>query len=263
MLYYKSYVLGPDREWVVFVHGAGGSSSIWYRQIRDFRQHFNVLLVDLRGHGGSQGPLSTREGAPYTFHEVSAEILEVLDHLSVESAHFVGVSLGTILIRTLGEIAPERIRSMVLGGAITRLPFPSRFLVHLGTLVRRFVPFLWFYRLSAWIVMPRRRHRHSRLLFVNEAKKVARKEFLRWWRLTQEVNPLLRFFEEKEIPVPTLYLMGEEDYMFLPPVRHIISRHRHSTLRVLEDSGHVCNVDRADLFNRYAIEFIQGRLSPT
>lgn len=263
MLHYKSYVLAPDREWVVFVHGAGGSSSIWYRQIRDFRQHFNVLLVDLRGHGESQHLLAPVEAEPYTFHQVSAEILEVLDHLGIQSAHFVGISLGTILIRTLGEIAPERVRSMILGGAITRLTFRSRFLVRAGTLVRRFVPFLWLYRLFAWIIMPKERHQHSRNLFVNEARKVARKEFLRWWRLTQEVNPLLRFFEEKEIPVPTLYLMGEEDYMFLPPVRHIVSRHRHSTLRVLEDSGHVCNVDRADLFNRYAIEFIQGRLSPT
>lgn len=259
MLHHKAYVLGPDHEWVVFVHGAGGSSSIWYRQIRDFRQHFNVLLMDLRGHGASQGILPRRrEAEPYTFREVAEEILEVLDHLQIPSAHFVGISLGTILIRTLGEIAPERIRSMILGGAITRLTFRSRFLVQLGTLVRRFVPFLWLYRLFAWIIMPKQRHRQSRLLFVNEAKKVARKEFLRWWRLTQEVNPLLRFFEEKEIPVPTLYLMGEEDHMFLPPVRHLVAKHRYSTLRVLEDSGHVCNVDRADLFNRYSIEFIHG-----
>lgn len=265
MLHHRTYVRGPDHEWVVFVHGAGGSSSIWYKQIRDFREHFNVLLVDLRGHGASQNIFHSREGEPYTFREVSEEILEVLDHLEIRSAHFVGISLGTILIRTLGEVAPERIRSMILGGAITRLNFRSRFLVNLGTAVRRFVPFLWLYSLFAWIIMPKRRHRHSRLLFVNEAKKVARKEFLRWWRLTQEVNPLLRFFEEKEIPVPTLYLMGEEDHMFLPPVRHLVTRHRHSTLRVLEDSGHVCNVDRADLFNRFSIEFIHGcpsRLSP-
>ena len=264
MLHHKTFVLGPDHEWVVFVHGAGGSSSIWYRQLREFRKHFNLLLIDLRGHGASQSPVPTRdaEGRRYTFHEVTAEILEVMDHLEIRSAHFVGISLGTILIRTLGEIAPERIRSMVLGGAITRLTFRSRFLVHAGTAVRRVVPFMWLYRLFAWIIMPRPRHRESRLLFVNEARKLARKEFLRWWRLTQEVNPLLRFFEEKELPIPTLYLMGEEDYMFLPPVRRIVSQHRHSTLRVLEESGHVCNVDRADLFNRYAIDFMRGRLAP-
>lgn len=256
MLQHRTYVAGPDREWVVFVHGAGGSSSIWYKQLRDFREHFNVLLIDLRGHGGSAKAVAAP--STYTFREVSAEILEVMDHLAIGSAHFVGVSLGTILIRTLGEIAPHRVRSMVMAGAVTRLNRRSRVLVALGSAVRRFVPYMWLYRLFAWIIMPKRRHLRARLLFVREARKLARKEFLRWWKLTHEVNPLLRLFEEKELPIPTLYLMGKEDHMFLPPVRHLVRRHaRSSSLQVVEDSGHVVNVDRADLFNRLSIQFIR------
>ena len=257
LLHHKAYLTAPGAEWVVFVHGAGGSSSIWYKQIREFREHFNVLLIDLRGHGDS--PRIQLAQRPYTFEEVSREIIEVLDHLGIASAHFIGISLGTILIRTVGEIAPERVRSMVMGGAITRLNLRSRVLVWLGTAVRRFVPYMWLYRLFAWIIMPKKRHQQSRLLFVREAKKLAQKEFLRWWKLTNEVNPLLRFFEEKELEIPTLYLMGEEDHMFLPPVRQLVGRHsRSSILRVLEDSGHVVNVDRADLFNRLSIEFIRN-----
>jgi pimeloyl-ACP methyl ester carboxylesterase len=264
MLHHKTFVLGPEHEWVVFVHGAGGSSSIWFKQIRDFRKHFNVLLLDLRGHGESQGPMQTWEATTYTFTEVSQEIVEVLDHLGIQQAHFVGISLGTILIRNLGEMDPGRVRSMILGGAITRLSFRSRFLVTVGNMSKRFIPYLWLYRLFAWIIMPKKRHQQSRLLFVNEAKKLAQKEFLRWFRLTYEINPLLKFFEEKELPVPTLYLMGEEDHLFLPPVRHLVSRHKHSTLQVLADSGHVVNVDRADLFNHVAINFIKAhsRLQP-
>jgi len=257
LLHHKTYFRGPEHEWVVFVHGAGGSSSIWYKQIRDFREHFNVLLVDLRGHGASPKP--AHPVPPYTFHEVSREILDVLDHRGIESAHFVGISLGTILIRTLGEMAPERVRTMVMGGAVTRLNLRSRVLVTLGNLGKRFIPYMWLYRLFAWIIMPKRRHEQSRLLFVREAKKLAQKEFLRWFRLTYEVNPLLRLFEERELPIPTLYLMGEEDHMFLPPVRHLVSRHRASSvLRVVEGSGHVVNVDRAEVFNRVAIEFIRS-----
>lgn len=257
MLHYKTYTLSPEHDWVVFVHGAGGSSSIWHKQIRDFRRHFNVLLLDLRGHGESQNLGKTLEAAEYTFREVSQEIVEVLDHLGIKQAHFVGISLGTILIRNIGEIDPGRVRSMILGGAITRLNFRSRFLVTMGNLSKRFIPYMWLYRLFAWIIMPRKRHQQSRLLFVNEAKKLAQKEFLRWFRLTYEINPLLKFFEEKELPVPTLYMMGEEDHLFLPPVRHLVGKHGHSTLEVLQESGHVVCVDRADLFNRLAIEFIQ------
>jgi pimeloyl-ACP methyl ester carboxylesterase len=224
--------------------------------VRAFRKHFNVLLVDLRGHGESQGPAFEGFGDPYTFEIVSRDVLEVLDHLEIRQAHFVGISLGTILIRTLGEIAPERVKSMILGGAITRLDASRRFLVWSGDRLKRLVPFLWLYKLFAWIIMPRRSHRESRMLFVGEARKLARKEFLRWFHLTLEINPLLRFFEEKEVPIPTLYLMGDEDHIFLPPVRRLAVRHRSSELRVLERSGHVCNVDRADLFNQLAIEFI-------
>jgi len=255
MLHHKTYVLGAEHEWVVFVHGAGGSSSIWFRQIRDFRQHFNVLLVDLRGHGNSAKPLNPVE--PYTFIEVSREVIDVLDHLEIDSAHFIGISLGTIIIRTVGEIAPERVRSLIMGGAVTRLNLRSRILVTLGNASKRFIPYMWLYGLFAWIIMPKKRHEKSRSLFIQEAKKLAQKEFLRWFRLTSEVNPLLRLFEEKELEIPTLYLMGEEDHMFLPPVRHIVSRHAFSILRVLEDSGHVVNVDRPDLFNTMSIDFIK------
>ena len=45
MLSYRRHVLSPEHEWVVFVHGAGGSSSIWYRQVREFRKHFNVSAI--------------------------------------------------------------------------------------------------------------------------------------------------------------------------------------------------------------------------
>jgi pimeloyl-ACP methyl ester carboxylesterase len=40
-----------------FVHGAGGSSSIWFKQIRDFKKQYNVLLLDLHGHGDSKTTL--------------------------------------------------------------------------------------------------------------------------------------------------------------------------------------------------------------
>jgi pimeloyl-ACP methyl ester carboxylesterase len=256
MLNHRAYILGPDRDWVVFVHGAGGSSSIWYKQIRDFREHFNVLLVDLRGHGGS--PRHDPPSRPYTFQEIGREIVEVLDHLEIEAAHFVGISLGTILIRAIGEAAPDRVLSMVMGGAVTRLNLRSRVLVALGNTVKRVVPYMWLYRLFAWIIMPRRHHRESRLLFVREARRLAQKEFLRWWTMTNEVNPLLRLFEERELAVPTLYVMGEEDHMFLPPVRHLVRRHRGSVLRVVRGSGHVVNVDRADAFNSISIGFIRG-----
>ncbi|HEX8320744.1 MAG TPA: alpha/beta hydrolase [Longimicrobium sp.] len=257
-------MLSPDHEWVVFVHGAGGSSSIWYRQVREFRKNFNVLLVDLRGHGDSQPPMLKAFEGEYTFNDLVGEIVEVLDDAGIQQAHFVGISLGCILIRILGEMAPERVKSMIMGGAIIRLNLRSRVLVGLGNAFKRVIPFMWLYRLFAWVIMPRRRHRESRSLFVSQAKKLCQKEFIRWFRLTYGVNPLLRLFEDRELPIPTLYLMGDEDYMFLPPVQRMVQRQtRFTRLEIIPESGHVVNVDRPELFNELSIGFIrQAALLP-
>jgi len=264
MLFYREYRLDEKKDWVVFVHGAGGSSSIWYKQIKAFKQQFNVLLVDLRGHGRSKDLLKDYVENKYSFHDISRDILEVIEHLKIKQAHFVGVSLGSIIIRTIGELAPQRLRSMVLCGAITRLNIRSRFLVFMGHALKRFVPYMWLYRLFAWIIMPSKRDQVSRNLFIREAKRLYKKEFLRWYKLTYEVNPLLKYFKEQDINVPTLYVMGEHDYMFLPPVKRIVELHKQAVLRVIENSGHVVNVEHPEIFNHEALQFInQHALVPT
>jgi pimeloyl-ACP methyl ester carboxylesterase len=258
MLHHKAYLLHPDQEWVVFVHGAGGSSSIWFGQLRVFCQHFNVLMLDLRGHGGSKDFFEKYVKEDYTFEDVSKDVLEVLDHLRIQSAHFVGISLGCLIIRVLAELAPQRVKSMVLGGAIIRLNIRSNILMQMGNALKRIVPFMWLYRLFAWVIMPKKRHQQSRSLFIQEAKRLARKEFIRWYGLTAEVNPLLKYFREKELDIPTLYLMGEEDYMFLPPVRVVSRKHRCATLEIFDNSGHVVNVDQPERFNASSIWFIKA-----
>lgn len=256
MLYFKKFELTATHPWVVFVHGAGGNSSIWFKQLKEYKQNFNVLLLDLRGHGKS--PKVEKNQHNYTFRDIAKEIIETLEAAQIAKAHFVGISLGTIIIRTIGELAPEKVQSMTLGGAITRLNIRARFLSGAGNLVKNVVPYMWLYSLFAWIIMPKKRHENSRNLFIAEAKKLCQKEFLRWYRLTYEVNPLLRYFKEKELPVPTLYLMGEEDYMFLPPVQAIVREHKFSTLHIVPNSGHVCNIDQPEVFNMVSINFIKS-----
>jgi len=258
MLYYKKYNSSKDKDWVVFIHGAGGSSSIWFSQLRDFKKHFNVLLIDLRGHGKSKDLLQKYYEEDYSFEFISQDVVDVLDHLEIDKAHFIGVSLGTIIIRTLGEIAPDRVKSAVLCGAITRLNIRSRILVFFGHTFKRFIPYMWLYKFFAWIIMPKKRHAKSRNLFIREAKKLYQKEFLRWFKLTNEVNPLLRYFKEREVKSPMLYVMGSEDHMFLPPVRSIVKEHTNSSLKVIDNCGHVCNVERPGAFNRVSIEYLKA-----
>ena len=259
MLHYSKHLNSKSKLWVTFVHGAGGSSLIWFKQLREFTKHFNVLMVDLRGHGKSQKSFYRTITRKYSFSSVSQDILEVLDKEKIKSSHFVGISLGTILIRQIAEVYPKRIKSMVMAGAIIKLNFRSRLMMYFGNWTKSFLPYMIIYKIFAWIVMPNSNHKESRLLFVREAKKLYKKEFLRWYKLTAEIIPLLKVFRQVELKIPTLYIMGAQDYLFLAPVRKLVSRHRNSKLIVLPNCGHVVNVERSKLFNKRMLSFINKR----
>lgn len=258
MLHYSTYINSKSKLWVTFVHGAGGSSSIWFNQIREFSKHFNVLMVDLRGHGKSKRSFLNAFKKKYTFTSLAQDIVDVLDKEKIKSSHFVGISLGTILIRQIAETYPKRIKSMVMAGAIMKLNVRSQILMRFGNLFKSIVPYLWIYRLFAYIIMPKKNHKESRLLFVREAKKLYKKEFMRWYKLTSDLNPLLKLFRQIDIKIPTLYLMGREDYMFLPSIKQISKSQKLSQLSVVENSGHVVNVDQPIEFNSRAISFIRS-----
>lgn len=257
MLHYSIHATNKSKPWITFIHGAGGSSSIWFKQIRFFSKHFNLLLVDLRGHGRSKHFFAAQPLKKYTFAAITKDVLEVLNHEQIKKSHFVGISLGTIIIRQLAEWHPDRIQSMVLGGAILKFNLRSRLLMHFGNWTKSLLPYMWIYRLFAFIMMPNKNHKESRLLFINEAKKLYQKEFIRWYKLTAEVLPLLRFFRQVDLPIPTLYIMGSEDYMFLPAVEKIVPSHAAARLTILPNCGHVVNVEKPLEFNQTMLQFLE------
>lgn len=258
MLHYNIYKHSTSEKWITFVHGAGGSSSIWFKQLRVFRSHFNILLLDLRGHGRSQPTLKDSFKGDYTFDVITEDILQVLDDCQIEKSHFVGISLGTILIRNLAENHPERVESMIMGGAIMKMNVRSRFLIKMGVIFKSVVPYMLLYKLFAFVIMPRKNHKNSRNLFVNEAKKLYQKEFIRWFKLTSEIKPLLRLFRQTPVSIPSFYIMGEQDYLFLPAIEKLTQAHQQAELFVVKNCGHVVNVEQPLVFNQQAIQFIKG-----
>jgi pimeloyl-ACP methyl ester carboxylesterase len=258
MINYSVYKKNISNEWVTFVHGAGGSSSIWYKQIRDYKKHFNVLLLDLRGHGKSKYSIKNVFENKYTFSSISNDIIKVLKKEKIKSSHFVGISLGTILIRHIAEFYPKMVKSMILGGAVMKLNFKSQFLMKLGLAFKSIIPYIWIYKLLAFIIMPYKNHKESRILFIKEAKKLYQKEFVRWFKLTSQVNPLLKLFRQVELSIPTLYVMGSEDYMFLESIKILSKEHKSSKLLVVPNCGHVVNVERPTFFNNSTIDFLNN-----
>ncbi|MGB5554560.1 MAG: alpha/beta hydrolase [Flavobacteriaceae bacterium] len=259
MLNYTTHLHSNSDTWVTFVHGAGGSSSIWYKQVREFRNHFNILLLDLRGHGESKPSLIDTFDDKYDFDKITNDIVEVINVLKIERSHFVGISLGTVLIRNLADKYPQRVESLVMGGAIIRLDLRFRALMLFGNMFKSLVPYIWLYRLFTFAIMPDSNHKESRLLFVREARKLYQKEFIRWYKLGSQISPLLRFFRSAEIKIPTLYVMGGEDYLFLPSVKKLVKKSTTASLLLIEHCGHVVNVEQPKLFNDMVIGYLSQK----
>ena len=211
------------------------------------------MLIDLRGHGKSE---VSPEGTEYTFNIIIDDILNVLDENKIKKSHFVGISLGSILIQKMLQNHSNRVEKIGLGGAILNLNPQSRFLMLMGKLTQSILPFIWIYTFFAYVIMPYKAHRKSRALFIKEAKKISHNEFKRWYRLTATILPVLKRIRDKEMRTPILYIMGSHDYMFLPFVKKIVALHRSSSLITVANSGHVVNIDQPEEFNIQLLSFL-------
>lgn len=256
MLYHKTFKHKKSGTWVIFVHGAGGSNVVWYRQLREFKKHFNVLLVDLRGHGKSKKEYSKEE--IYKFDEIALDVIHTMDHLQIKKAHFVGISLGCIVIRAMDKLAPGRAESIILGGAVIQFNSKIKALVSVGKLLNSILPYMWIYKINAWILIPSKRSIQSRKLFIREAMRLGEREFTKWLKMSTEIKENLQEFLIKEASAPVLYIMGDGDHMFLPMVSNLVKKHFNSKLEVISNSGHVCNLDQPEVFNERSIQFIKS-----
>jgi pimeloyl-ACP methyl ester carboxylesterase len=256
MLYNKTFLHKTSKIWVVFIHGAGGSNVVWFRQLRDFKKQFNVLLVDLRGHGKSKKEYTKEE--IYKFDEIALDVIGTMDHLKIKKAHLVGISLGCIVIRAMDKLAPGRAESIILGGAIIQFNGRINALLSTAKLLQAILPYMWLYKINAWILIPYKKDIESRNLFIREAIRLGEREFKKWLRMSTEIKNSLQDYIIQEASAPVLYLMGDRDHMFLPMVSNLVKKHFNSKLEVIRNSGHVCNIDQPEVFNQHSIQFIKS-----
>ncbi|KAF5038083.1 hypothetical protein DSECCO2_558000 [anaerobic digester metagenome] len=73
LLSYKSYVLSPEKPWVVFLHGIGGDIRTFAFQVKAFKPFYNLLLPDLRGHGASIN-MAKPECGKYSFKLIAEDV---------------------------------------------------------------------------------------------------------------------------------------------------------------------------------------------
>ncbi len=108
-LYYARYGKGDP---VILLHGGLANSNYWGHQVPELARHYQVLVIDLRGHGRS--PASVQ---PMTYDAMTSDVVGVMDHLHLPSAAFVGWSDGAIIGLTLAIQHPERVARLFAFGA--------------------------------------------------------------------------------------------------------------------------------------------------
>jgi hypothetical protein len=68
--------------------------------------------------------------------------------------------------------------------------------MRLGNTFKYVLPYLVLYRFFAFVIMPKIIINNLVFFFINEAKKLYHKEFLKWFKLTAEINPVLKWFRQ-------------------------------------------------------------------
>lgn len=99
---------------LVMLHSAMGHSGRFFPMVPPFLRDYRVVRMDLRGHGQSDVP---PEDPPLTMDRLVQDVAELMAHMSLESAHFLGNSAGGYIAQQLAMTQPERVRSLMLYGS--------------------------------------------------------------------------------------------------------------------------------------------------
>lgn len=256
MLNHQVHINNNTDSWVVFVHGAGGSIKTWKYQVEDFARHFNLLLIDLRDHGDSKNMQPAFRD--YKFELISSDIDAVVSSLGIESAHFVTLSFGSVLIQDYASRYPGKVKSVVFSGAIFKGNLAIKGFVHLARFFNLFLSYETMYSVFSYLLMPKKSNQLARRIYQRQAGKLTQNEYMKWVGLYKEFFRLLSDFYRKTFTINSLVIMGSDDFVFLKAARNFTKRQHLVNLEILAAAGHICNIDQWQLFNDTAIRFIMS-----
>lgn len=110
------YAVFGEGEPIIWVHGLGSQRGSWHYQIANFKKDYRVVTIDLLGHGVN------RTDKPITLTTMAADVIDILNELGIQSAHFVGHSLGGVVVQEILESYPGYVTSTVLANTMSILP---------------------------------------------------------------------------------------------------------------------------------------------
>ena len=234
--------LSEGREVVLFIHGAGGGQYTWSYQKAFFEKRFNPIIIELPGHGASEGE-GEEEIGRYAEH-----VYSFLKALALSNVFLVGHSMGGAIVQTLALTHPEVIKGISLVGTGARLRVFPMILDGIrndfAETVRKITQFAYS------------RDTPSEMIDRGVTDMMrCRPEILYGDFLACDRFDLMN--EVEKVNLPTLIICGNEDE--LTPVKYsqfLHSRMKGSRLEILPEAGHMVMMESAGTFNEKIGEFI-------
>jgi len=130
-LYFRDYPGSSDRPPLLCLHGLTRNARDFAEFAERYSPAWRVLALDFRGRGSSDyDPVPAR----YTPLTYAADVVQLLDRLSVDQSVFVGTSLGGLVTMVVAATAPQRIAASILNdvGPEVNTPGIDRILGYVG-----------------------------------------------------------------------------------------------------------------------------------
>ena len=255
------YIEKGEGEAIILLHGFFYDSYMWDRNIDVLAEQFKVYALDLWGFG-----YSTREPLDYGYPLYSEQVLLFMDNLGIQRASLAGQSMGggtaiwfcvhnrqrvNKLLLVDSSAMPH---SLPLTGKIFNLPGVGEFALGLNTnfIRRKNLANIFIHNkellTDSYVDNVTRFHKIKGTIACS--LKILRKEFFH--TLSEQINKL------SELDVPILIVWGKQDKGI--PVRKGEEMHailKGSRLEIIDGAGHVPNFDKAEEFNKLALDFLK------
>ncbi|WGR72271.1 MULTISPECIES: alpha/beta hydrolase [unclassified Bradyrhizobium] len=246
---------------IIFLHEFAADYTNWEPQMRYFSRGHRCITYSARGYTPSDVPT----GDVYTYKHFYTDALAVLDHLKIDRAHLVGLSMGAYSSLQIGLNAPERALSMTLAGVgsgseLENLEawrkqcrdnaeqFETLGSIEVAKVTREApsrIPFL--------VKDPRGHADFYAALARHDAKGSANT-----MRGFQGGRPSIYTMTDaiKAVATPTLIICGDEDDPCVGPSLFLKQHLPAAGLAMFPKSGHVLNLEEPALFNATVERFV-------
>jgi pimeloyl-ACP methyl ester carboxylesterase len=258
-LYYEEVGSGYP---LLFVHEFAGDHRSWEQQLRFFARRYRCIAYNARGYPPSDVPEDVNS---YRQEQQADDAAAVLDHLMIERAHVVGLSMGAFATLHFGLRHPQRASALVTAGIGSGAPkeLRARFQADSIAGAERFERQGPAAVAEAMALGPARVQLQNKdIRGWEEEKRYLAEHSAKGSALTlrgyQATRPSLYDLKEpiERMTIPTLIVAGDEDEPCLDASLWLKRMMPYSGLAMLPKTGHCVNLEEPDAFNRLVLDFL-------